>query len=166
MENFNVYVEGDNDGFNSQNAKFKFKQYVKQQLNMAVSTGSNINNLELSCQKYVKPEYQLKFVSYKEGNVTVKLSKKELPKTNNYTKKDLLKAKIKMMSDKRTNSNYYKAKYSDVVPDDILEMYRKASKESNVPIPEPQEILKHPEQYKFLVESMLSNPEFMKKNTP
>lgn len=163
MDNLNIFIEGDNDGFNSQNAKFKFKQTVKQQLqNNNAFFSSDYSKL---FNKYIKDDYELKFKSFKDGNVTVSLNKKVVPK-NNFTRRELLKSKIKMMSDKRTNANYYKAKNSDVVPDDVLDMYKKASKLSNVPIPEPDEILKHPEQYKILVESMLSNPEFVKNNTP
>jgi hypothetical protein len=163
MDNLNIFIEGDDDGFNSQNAKFKFKQTVKQQLqNNNAFFSSDYSKL---FNKYIKDDYELKFKSFKDGNVTVSLNKKVVPK-NNFTRRELLKSKIKMMSDKRTNANYYKAKNSDVVPDDVLDMYKKASKLSNVPIPEPDEILKHPEQYKILVESMLSNPEFVKNNTP
>lgn len=163
MDNLNIFIEGDNDGFNSQNAKFKFKQTVKQQLQNNNAFFSS--DYSKYFNKYVKDDYELKFKSFKDGNVTVSLNKKVVPK-NNFTRRELLKSKIKMMSDKRTNANYYKAKNSDVVPSDVLDMYNKASKLSNVPIPEPDEILKHPEQYKFLVESMLSNPDFSKNNTP
>jgi len=125
MDNLNIFIEGDNDGFNSQNAKFKFKQTVKQQLqNNNAFFSSDYSKL---FNKYIKDDYELKFKSFKDGNVTVSLNKKVVPK-NNFTRRELLKSKIKMMSDKRTNANYYKAKNSDVVPDDVLDMYNKASK--------------------------------------
>ena len=164
MDNINVFVEGDNNGFNSQNAKFKFKQFIKQHLNTSFVKGQNVGNLESLCSKFIKSDYELKFTSYKDGNITVKLTKKPELRNDNITKKDMLKSKIKMLSDKRTNVNYYKAKASNV-PDDLLDVYKKASKECNIPIPEPGEIMKNPEQYKMLVQLMLSNPEFKTMNS-
>lgn len=168
MDNFNVFVEGDNDGFNSQNAKYKFKQFVKQQFvnnNVNNNANNNVNNLESLCLKYIKSDYELKFISYKDNNVTVRLSKKVTqPEQKKFSKRDMLKAKIKMMSDKRTNVNYYRAKNSDNVSNDLLTAYNNACKHSSLPIPEPSEIMKNPDQYKLIVKTLLSSPEFKNKN--
>ena len=166
MDNLNIFVEGDNNGFNSQNAKFKFKQFVKQHISTSFLKGNDIGNLNTLCSRFIKPDYELIFISYKDGNITVKLTKKAVPKNENLTKRDLLKAKIKSMSDKRTNVNYHKAKTSNNVPDVLLDVYKKASKNCKVPIPEPNEILKNPEQYKSLIQMLISNPEFKNNKSP
>jgi hypothetical protein len=164
MDNINIFVEGDSNGFNSQNAKFKFKQFVKQHLNTSFLKGQDVGNLETLCSRFVKSDYELKFISYKDSNITVKLTKKPELKKESISKRDMLKAKIKMLSDKRTNINYHKAKASNV-PDDLLDVYKKASNECTVPIPEPSEIIKNPEQYKMLIQMMISTPEFKTKNS-
>ena len=80
MDNLNIFIEGDDDGFNSQNAKFKFKQTVKQQLqNNNAFFSSDYSKL---FNKYIKDDYELKFKSFKDGNVTVSLNKKTSCETN------------------------------------------------------------------------------------
>ena len=68
----------------------------------------------------------------------------------------MFKAKMKLLSDKRTNVNIKNLSLNkDIVPQEIREAYSKLSKISAIPIPEPVEILKKPEEYKPLILQVL-----------
>ena len=175
--NISVCIEGDKSGFNSKTAIERFKSSVKSNLNF---------NLEEFTKKYVKPEYHLELVDKTSSQIKFIIDRVEsintttntlttnnnsnnstnnLPKvtesTNNSdevkNKHSELKAKLKMMRNNRTNSDYHKAKSNKNVTDEILNEYIKLKKISKVPIPEPAEILDHPEEYTPVISSVLQN---------
>lgn len=153
----NVFIEGDKSGFNSKNAFDKFKQAVK--------SSDNFDLVELT-KKYIKSGFvveqvdrtnnDIKFMvgkenqESKEETVVPQLSEKD-------QKRQMLKAKINLMRQDRTNSVYHKAKASNNVPDEILSEYMKLKQISKTPIPEPNEILAHPEEYKPIISMILQN---------
>jgi len=61
------------------------------------------------------------------------------------------------MRQDRTNSVYHKAKANDNVPPEILNEYMKLKQISKMPIPEPNEIFAHPEEYKPIIAMVLQN---------
>lgn len=153
-----VFIEGDLDGFKSTNAKQKFKTQVRNKLNDSSVDLNNIGN------HYVKEGYKLNFVSNEDNKVKFNLVKelvKEVKKPDT-NKKELLRAKLNMMKNNRTNVEYYKAKNDENVTPEILNAYMQAKKMCKMPIPEPKEILAHPEEHKPLIQMVLSNPMFSK----
>ena len=72
-------------------------------------------------------------------------------------KRQMLKTKLKLMRQDRTNSVYHQAKSNNSVPDDVLSEYMKLKKISKMPIPEPNEIFAHPEEYKPVISMLLQN---------
>jgi hypothetical protein len=75
-------------------------------------------------------------------------------------RRQMLKAKINLMRQDRTNSVCHKAKANSAVPDDVLTEYiklKKISQISKMPIPEPNEIFAHPEEYKPVISMLLQN---------
>ena len=120
----NVIVEGDKSGFNSKNAVDKFKQAVK--------SSDSFDLVELT-KKYVKSGFVLEQVektdnSYKfmigEENPTKQ--EPEVPQlSEKEQKRQMLKAKINLMRQDRTNSVYHKAKTNNNVSSEILNEYMK-----------------------------------------
>ena len=150
-----VFIEGDLDGFKSSNAKQKFKVYVR----------NNLNNLNNIGNQYVKEGYKLNFISNENNKVRFNLVKEEVSKpemNNSNNKRELLRAKLNMMKNNRTNVEYNRAKNDENVTSDILNAYMQAKKMCKIPIPEPKEILAHPEEHKQLIQMVLSNPMFSK----
>ena len=139
----NVFIEGDKAGFNSKNAIDKFKQAVKS------STSFNLNDLT---KKYVKSGFnieqvertdnQIKFMIGKENQESNKKSNQPLQSNQTTTsemsereqKRQMLKTKLKLMRQDRTNSVYHQAKSNNSVPDDVLSEYMKLKKISKMPI--------------------------------
>jgi len=154
LQVFNVIVEGDKIGFNSKNAVNKFKQEVK--------TTNNFDLSELS-KKFVKTGFLLEQVEKTDNNYRFKISKEDSKADNEpqiidkKEKQKILKAKINLMRQDRTNSVYHKAKANDNVPPEILNEYMKLKKISKMSIPEPNEILDHPEEYKHIISLVLQN---------
>jgi hypothetical protein len=152
LQVLNVIIEGDKFGFNSKNAVDKFKQAVK--------SSENFDLVELT-KKYVKSGFVLeqvektdhsyKFMIGKENSeVKPELSEKE-------QKRKMLKAKINMMRQDRTNSVYHRARANENVSSEILSEYMKLKQISKMPIPEPNEILANPEEYKPVIAMVLQN---------
>jgi len=155
LQVFNVIVEGDKTGFNSKNAVDKFKQAVK--------SSNNFDLGELT-KKYVKSGFVLEQVektdtSYKFmiGKENTEVEKQEPQLNEKEQRRKMLKAKINLMRQDRTNSVYHKAKANDNVPPEILNEYMKLKQISKMPIPEPNEIFAHPEEYKPIVSMVLQN---------
>lgn len=155
LQVFNVIVEGDKTGFNSKNAVDKFKQAVK-----------SSNNFDLSelTKKYVKTGFSLEQVEKTDNSYRFMIGKensevenKESQLNDKEEKRKMLKAKINLMRQDRTNSVYHKAKANDSVPAEILNEYMKLKKISKMPIPEPNEIFAHPEEYKPIISMVLQN---------
>jgi hypothetical protein len=147
----NVYVDGDKSGFNSKSAVDKFKQAVKQNV--------DINVVELA-NKYINKLYKLELVNKTESEVRFNLSKLEVVANND--KRDLLRAKLNLMKNNRTNSDLHRARTSEVVPEDILREYTKLKRMSKMPVPEPSEVLSKPDEYKQMLAMVLGN-EMMQK---
>jgi hypothetical protein len=61
------------------------------------------------------------------------------------------------MSNNRTNITYHRAKNDENISDEILKEYLKLKKISHMPVPEPSEIFKNPEEFKPLF-NMILNP--------
>ena len=155
LQVFNVIVEGDKTGFNSKNAVDKFKQAVK--------SSNNFDLVELT-KKYVKSGFLLEQVektdnSYRFmiGKENTEVEKQEPQLSEKDQKRKMLKAKINLMRQDRTNSVYHKAKANDNVPAEILNEYMKLKQISKMPIPEPNEIFAHPEEYKPIISMVLQN---------
>lgn len=155
LQVFNVIVEGDKTGFNSKNAVDKFKQAVK--------SSNNFDLVELT-KKYVKSGFLLEQVektdnSYKFmiGKENTEVEKQEPQLSEKDQKRKMLKAKINLMRQDRTNSVYHKAKANDNVSSEILNEYMKLKQISKMPIPEPNEIFAHPEEYKPIISMVLQN---------
>lgn len=156
-----VYIEGDKLGFNSKSAIEKFKTYIKNNLQFDKDVAS----------KFIKSNYELVIISNEQGEIKFKITEtssnnyeltknsKEITKDNNEitNKKDLIRAKLNIMKQTRTNSGYYKAKSNSKVPDDVLKEYIKLKKISKIPIPEPNDIFSDPEQYKPMIQMVLGN---------
>jgi hypothetical protein len=149
MSNLSILVEGDKIAFNSKSAFTKFKDFLR-------GNGSLDN-----ASKFVKPEYKILLTDKTEKEVKYKIVSKdyvEETKVDVKQKKDMLKAKLKLLADTRTNINVrHLSLNKDVVPKEISDEYKKLMKISKVPVPEPIEILKNPEQYKSLVMGVLQN---------
>ena len=143
----NVCIEGDKDGFNSKIAIDKFKTRVKQ-----MDIKYDKLDLEELQKKYIKSDFKLELIKHhhNEKNIIIKISHK-------VDNKKLLKEKLKLMKNNRTNTEYHKAKLDENVPDDILKEYNNLRKVSKMPVPSPSEILSNPEQYKPLLNIILNN---------
>lgn len=144
-----VQIDGDKSYFNSKSAIDKFKNFIK--------TNENYDLNELST-KYLKEGFKLVQLNKMDDGYKFRIEQKETKKEDDNTKtRDILRARLYNMKQMRTNGFYHKAKNSANVPDDILCEYKKLIKISNVPIPEPSEILANPEQYKSVVSIVLNN---------
>jgi hypothetical protein len=142
-----VKINGDKTGFNSKSAVDKFKSHVK---------NTKAIDLEDLKKRFIKSDYVLEIESQTDTSVDFKI-------TNNHElalkrSRELLRAKLNLMSNNRTNVSYYKAKASNKVPDEILKEYAKLIKISKIPVPEPSEVLSKPEEYKSLISSIISSP--------
>ena len=152
-----VFIDGDKSAFVSKAAVDKFKQSIK--------TNSEANLSDL-VTKFVKPEYNLELVSSENNEYKYKVIVKSVNKQANVQRekseseqrRELLRAKVKLMANARTNSDYYKAKSAGNVDNEILVEYQKLKKMTKMAIPEPSEILANPEQYKPMLSMVLSNP--------
>jgi len=140
MNNINVFIDGDRNGFHSKNYITKFKNYIKNNIN-------NINIKELN-NIFIKQEYLLEFINNDDYNYYFKINIKE-NKVQNYELKNKLKNKF--IQNKRSKD------ISDDIPDDIYKEYKKLSSNSKLNIPSPTEIISNPDKYKQLISLMLSN---------
>lgn len=155
LQVLNVIIEGDKSGFNSKNAVDKFKQAVK--------SSNNFDLVELT-KKYVKSGFVLEQVektdnSYRFmiGKENTEVEKQEPQLSEKEQKRKMLKAKINLMRQDRTNSVYHRARTNENVPSEILSEYMKLKQISKMPIPEPNEIFAHPEEYKPIISMVLQN---------
>lgn len=156
-DKLSVCVEGGRDGFNSKMAVDKFKLSVK---------NGNLNVEDLS-KHYIKSNYELLLVEKTDSLVKFKIQMKQLSTRevllqenenhNDNDKKELLKSKLKLMRENRTNHGLTKAKIDNTVPENILKEYIKLKKVSPVPVPEPHEILSKPEEYREILSMVLGN---------
>jgi len=89
-------------------------------------------------------------IGKENSEVKPELSEKE-------QKRKMLKAKINMMRQDRTNSVYHRARANENVSSEILSEYMKLKQISKMPIPEPNEILANPEEYKPVIAMVLQN---------
>ncbi len=154
----NVFIEGDKSGFNSKNAVDKFKQAVK--------SSATFDLADLN-KKYVKAGFVVEQVDrssnevrFMIGKANHEVKKQEQPApelSEKEQRRQMLKAKINLMRQDRTNSVYHKAKSNSNVPADVLAEYMKLKKISKMPIPEPNEIFAHPEEYKPVISMLLQN---------
>ena len=153
-----IHIEGDKLGFNSKMAIDKFK--------LAVKSNNNFNLVELS-KKYIKPEYSITLVDSDDTNIRfsikqlvqklVALHKTKEDEEAIEKKRELIRAKINLLKQERTNSGVRKAKQDNNVSDEILNEYTKLKKMIKIPIPEPSEILSKPDEYKPLISMVLGN---------
>lgn len=166
----NVIISGDKNGFNSMTALHRFKQFVK-------SLGSFESfDLESSHKKYLKPNYFMELQNKTNNDVTFRVfqnnvdnhssiekthvEKPSVEKSDLERKKELLRAKIQMMHNSRNQSSgMIKSKQSGNVPSDIMTEYQKLIKMTGnkMPIPEPNEILSKPEEYRPIISMVLGN---------
>jgi hypothetical protein len=145
----NVFINGDKTGFNSKMAVDKFKVSAKKDCNLAVLQ-----------EKYIKPDFTLSLAGQTDTTITFNIMKKveTIPEPVPVDdKKQLLRMKLNMMKNSRTNKEVHKAKNNKDVPEEILSEYLKLKKGANIPIPAPDEILSNPEQYKPIISMLLSN---------
>lgn len=143
-----VIIDGDKSCFVSKAAVDKFKQLVK--------NTSEFNLDELS-NKYIKPEYKLELVQYDNSEYKFKIITKLIEKSDKDKKQELLRAKINLMSKSRTNITHSNTKSAGKIDNEILIEYNKLKKISQMPIPEPTEILENPDQYKPIISMVLGN---------
>jgi len=146
---YSVHINGDKSGFNSKAAVDKFKVAVR----AVLESNKELNTEELST-RFINSNFSLTLEKKDATTVHATVAKKQEQTAKD--NRELLKAKINLMRKNRTNSDYYKAK-SGNVPDDIMEEYTKLKKMSKMPIPEPSEILEHPEEYKPMLAMVLGN---------
>lgn len=154
----NVYISGDKDGFNSKMAVDKFKSAVK---------SSSDVDIDLLKTKYIKTDYTLELESKNDTDIKFNIMKKESLKESIITEpKQVLRAKLKMMRQNRSNTEVTAAKNNKDVPEDILNEYIKLKKVAGgMPIPEPCEILAKPEEYKPLITMVLGNDMIKQKGS-
>jgi hypothetical protein len=149
MSNLSIILEGDKTAFNSKSALLKFKEFVR-------GNGS-LND----CTKFIKPEYKILLEETNDSTKRYRVLLKDTPEEKTQDpkqKKEMLKAKLKLMADSRTNIGVrHLSLNKDTVPKEISDEYKKLMKISKVPVPEPVEILKNQEQYKPLVMGVLQN---------
>ena len=149
----NVFINN-KDAFNSKCAFDKFKTFVK---------SNKEYDLEELRKKYIKPEFNIALVSSTDTELHFLVSNQlEVnKKMNDESKKkelsEMLKAKLKVRTQMRTNSDVHKAKTNKNVPPKILEEYIKLKRISTTPVPEPSEILEKPEEYKPMLKVVLGN---------
>jgi len=146
---YSVHINGDKSGFNSKAAVDKFKVAVK-----TILEKNDEFNIEELNTRFINNNFTLTLEKKDATTVHATVVKKQ-QQTNN-DNRDLLKAKINLMRKNRTNSDYYKAKSSNI-PEDIMEEYTKLKKISKMPVPEPSEILAKPEEYKPMLAMVLGN---------
>ena len=144
----NVYIDGDKTGFKSKVGIDKLKALVR-------TTVANKEKLNMDAlkEKYILEGYSLELKEQTETDVKFSVNKSAPTQSS----KDMLKAKLKMMRNSRTNHEVHVAKTNKDIPEDILAEYLKLKKITPTPIPEPGEILKNPEQYKPVIQMVLSN---------
>ena len=143
-----VIVDGPHEGFKSNSAFDKFKKYVK-------TKDTETKNL----LKFIKEDYELLLLSKTDETIQFIISKKKVEVHPTLKKIDALKAKIKLMKENRTNSVMKNLSLNkDKVPQEIIDVYTLLKKQTHMPIPEPLEILTHPEEHKELVKMALQNP--------
>jgi hypothetical protein len=156
----NVHIVGNKSGFNSKNAIDRFKKAVK--------SSADYNLVELTNQ-YLKSGFVVEQVDKSDNEIKFMIDKanndfkqeKPTPQlSESEQRRQMLKAKINLMRQDRTNSVCHKAKANSAVPDDVLTEYiklKKISQISKMPIPEPNEIFAHPEEYKPVISMLLQN---------
>ena len=164
-----VTINGDKNGFNSKSAVDKFKTFVK------TTYSDKAIDLEELKKRFIKSDYVLEIEKQTDTSVDFKITnnheqelKQKVLSDNELAlrrSRELLKAKLNMMSNNRTNVSYYKAKASKKVPDEILKEYAKLIKISKIPVPEPSEVLSKPEEYKPLISSIISGPMMAQLNS-
>jgi hypothetical protein len=147
----NVCIEGNKEGFNSKIAIDKFKMSVKK-----MDKENSKLNLEELQKKYIKPDFKLILINHDTNDKNIIINIEKIIENKVDTKK-LLKEKIRSMEKNRTNLDYHKAKQNENVSDEILKLYNDLKKITKMPVPDPCEMLSHPEQYKPLLKMVLNN---------
>jgi len=150
----NIFIEGDKTAFNSKIAVDKFKKTLKD-----IIANGGIINLEELQKKYVKSTYKLE-MNNDDKDIIIKIleqNKEPILEQNKEQNKRILKDRLKEMSNNRTNITYHRAKNDENISDEILKEYLKLKKISHMPVPEPSEIFKNPEEFKPLF-NMILNP--------
>jgi hypothetical protein len=150
----NVFIDGDKLGFNSKSAIDKFKTEIKN------NTKININEIN---NKYIKSDYILTETFKNNTDIKFEIIKKIIipnNDSNDNSKKELLRQKIKSIKNNRT-SKITNTISDENIPPDIMKEYNKLLKISHMPtsvqIPNPSEILSDPEKYKPLISMVLNN---------
>jgi hypothetical protein len=156
-----VFIDGDKSAFISKTAVDKFKHAVKT---------NREHNLSEIVTKYLKPEYNLQLVStndieYRYKIITRPIQKQHHEKTESEKRRELLKAKINLMKNARTNSDYYREKVDGNIDNEILVEYNKLKKITKMPIPSPSEILANPSEYKSIISTVLNNHKTIQQKT-
>jgi hypothetical protein len=156
-----VFIEGDKSAFVSKSAVDKFKQAIKT---------NPLYNLSELVSKYVKPGFNIELLSdnnmeWKFQIINKPVIKQQKEKTEREQRREVLRAKLNLMANTRTNSDYWKAKSAGNVDNEILVQYQKLKKMTKMPIPEPSEILANPVEYKPIIASVLGNPLMKQQKT-
>lgn len=147
--NFSVFIEGKKEGFNSKNAIEIFKSIMKKDNETDVSTLS---------KRFLKENYEFYLAEKTPERVRVEIREKQVVnKEKPVSTRDMLKAKLNIMKQSRTNNDYYRAKSNSKVSSEILDEYMKLKKIAKIPIPEPTAVLNSPDEYKPIVSMVLSN---------
>jgi hypothetical protein len=170
----NVIISGDKNGFNSMTALHRFKQLVK-----SLDSFESFD-FDSTYKKFLKPNYLMELINRTNNDVTFKVflnnennlnvektsvektsvEKTSVEKSELERKKELLRAKIQMMSNSRNQSGQIsKTKQTGNVPSDIMSEYQKLIRMTGnkLPIPEPGEILSKPEEFRPVVSMVLGN---------
>ena len=145
--NICVFIDGDKSCFVSKTAIEKFKKIVK-------DSQFKIDDLKDYSNRFMKPGFKL--ICYANSNSEYKFKICDLPTIT--TPNPIINQKEKVK--RYTNNNISK--------DEIFREYNKLIKLSKMPIPEPKEVLRNPEEYKPILESVLNNDMMTKlgKNHP
>jgi len=149
---FNVCIQGDKNIFKSKTAIKRFKRDLK-----------NLDTLEekLQVNKYFSNGYDYT-VNKNENTFNVKIIKLEDVKKNNERneKRKRLREKIKEMKMRRVGISSIKRN----VPRELYKCYKDAYNILGSQIPQPDEVLNNPEQYKSQIQFFMNNSIKINKN--
>ena len=149
---YNIFIEGDRNLFVSKSAVDNFKKTVKSTYNTETFNKDGL-------AKYLKDGYKFKMDVY---NSDLKFTIIEKDKNIKTIKLQELREKIKMKT--RARTNYHVKQSKGLVPQEIVDLYTKLTKNYNVPIPSPYEIFEKPEEHKGVIKMVLGNQ--MMKSLP
>ena len=144
MSKLSVYIDGDRSVFKSKASIDKFKIFIKD--------NETFNLVDLST-KYLNDNNYFELINKTETEIHIKIIKKEIIKDNS---KQLLRKKLNDMKKQRTNSNHSKPKSSEDA--ELFTEYEKVNKMTKGQMPDLNQILKEPGEFKEALEMMLNNP--------